>query len=375
MAKTRNQKNKEQKRKIGWYPKLLLILLGIFAVFNAIIWVSKGFCDWYVRKVFPLAVNTIGRFSDMIPFNFGDMLLIMVVVLFFMGILMLVMSPFFRERIWPVTKRFWKFLIVFVLVILIELSMNWWVLYHTTSIRDKEIPEGREYTNVEFARLYNYVVDNLNDLVDRVARDENGVPYCEIDINEESIKLVKSMEIMYPELGGYYPQPKGMSFSDFFSQRYIGGYYFPVTMESNINTNMAEINFPFTTCHELSHLKGIIREDEANYIGILACMSSSDVFFRYSGYMTAFNYLADELPEVPDYMEILHVNPRVYDDSVFIPQETWDRIEDEAILDTDFIKDVSDVILDTSLNMNGIEEGIESYNEVNTLLLHYFLDR
>lgn len=50
-------------------------------------------------------------------------------------------------------------------------------------------------------------------------------------------------------------------------------------MEANYNRQMYVANVPATLCHELSHLKGVILEDEANFLGYLACVSSEDAFF------------------------------------------------------------------------------------------------
>ena len=58
---------------------------------------------------------------------------------------------------------------------------------------------------------------------------------------------------------------------------------------------MTPYNIPHTICHELSHLKGFMREDEANFIGYLACIRSDDPMFRYSGYLTGWIYAGNAL--------------------------------------------------------------------------------
>ena len=40
---------------------------------------------------------------------------------------------------------------------------------------------------------------------------------------------------------------------------------------------MVSYNLPFTTCHELSHLRGFMQEEEANFIGFLACVNADDM--------------------------------------------------------------------------------------------------
>ena len=58
---------------------------------------------------------------------------------------------------------------------------------------------------------------------------------------------------------------------------------------------MPYYNIPHTICHELSHLKGFMREDEANFIGYLACIGSDSPDFRYSGYLTGWVYAGNAL--------------------------------------------------------------------------------
>ena len=123
-----------------------------------------------------------------------------------------------------------------------------------------------------------------------------------------------------------------------------------------------------------AHLKGFIFEDEANFIAIIACMNSSEPFFRYSGFILAYDYLSGSFP-VESGLGRLAVDERVIYDDVFISDEKWVEIEKSSPLPTSVVKEVSDKLIDNSLKINGVEEGIGSYGEVVTLLLHYFLDR
>ena len=66
-------------------------------------------------------------------------------------------------------------------------------------------------------------------------------------------------------------------------------------MEAHYNPNIPAYNQPAVLCHELSHLKGFMREDEANYIAYLACMASEDPNIRYSGLMLAYTHSINAL--------------------------------------------------------------------------------
>jgi hypothetical protein len=78
---------------------------------------------------------------------------------------------------------------------------------------------------------------------------------------------------------------------------YLGflGYYDPFTGEAQVNTTMPAFIIPYTTCHEIGHQLGYATEDEANFSGYLAAISSTDQRFHYSAYFDLFNYANHEL--------------------------------------------------------------------------------
>ena len=183
----------------------------------------------------------------------------------------------------------------------------------------------------------------------------------------------------YDGLSGFYPRPKPLLFSDFMCQQYMQGYYFPFSMEANYNDVMYLMNKPATLCHELAHLKGYIYEDEANFIGFLACVSSDDLFFQYSGYLSVLYYLDNDFydavgGDLERYRQEEAILPQVHADNIFVKQEDWDRINEEALIDTEIVEAASDSFTEASLKLNGVEDGMISYNRVVKLLLQYYLD-
>lgn len=367
--------NKEKRRGIHVsYKGFCMFMLVLIIVLNALAWGSRRFCDAYVRYIFPIALNTWGRLWGLFPIAIGDIALgfsvMWLLVLLGMGI----MSIFFRGRLWMIAKCVGRSFFAYLLIILFVLTINWWMLYHTTSINERIFPDGSTYMAADLVQLYNSMTEEANALVDAVPRDAEGNPYSDIDIAAEAIRLMKELSDTFPLLSGFYPQPKQMGLSAFFSQQYISGYYFPVTLEANINALMMEINDPFVTCHELAHLKGYIREDEANCLGIMACLRSENAFFRYSGLLAALGYLEGAIYDnasCTDYTLAVR-RDETYADNVFLSREAWEEVEEQAVISTDVVSTVSDVLVDTSLKVNGISDGKISYNRVVELLLYYY---
>jgi hypothetical protein len=146
-------------------------------------------------------------------------------------------------------------------------------------------------------------------------------------------------------------------------------------MEASINGLMSIGNKPFTMCHELAHTRGYIFEDEANLIGFLACINSDDVFFQYSGYLSMLNYVNNTFyrsVDIDTYNSHVKVSDLVWYDDQFLTKEAWEYVNSHSILPTETVKKAADTFVDTTLKVNGVTEGMLSYNHfVDLLLTHY----
>ena len=165
----------------------------------------------------------------------------------------------------------------------------------------------------------------------------------------------------------------------------MAGYYFPFSMEANINQVMELMNRPSAMCHELAHLRGYIFEDEANFISYLACIQSGDDTFVYSGYLSVLYYVYRDvekalkqdptiLQQCSEELKPVGVKEIVWQDAVFVSEEEWDRINGKALIDTETVDKASDVFIDTNLKVNGVADGSISYSRVVLLLLQYYCD-
>jgi hypothetical protein len=219
------------------------------------------------------------------------------------------------------------------------------------------------------------VVTKCNELSLEVPRDENGEVLYEGDMEEDAKKAIENISSEYPRLSGYITTPKILYFSGFMSQQYMQGYYFPFSMEANINGIMKIMNKPFTMCHELSHTKGFIYEDEANFLGFLACIESGNTVFEYSGYLGVLNYINNDYYDAvgrSEYLEHVAISDLVKEDNMFLSDESWREVEDNSVLDTELVKEAADTFVDTSLKMSGVSDGKISYNRVVGLIITYY---
>ncbi len=51
------------------------MIAGVILLLHAAAWCISGFSDWYIAHIFPIWVNTYGRFTALFPFSVGEILL------------------------------------------------------------------------------------------------------------------------------------------------------------------------------------------------------------------------------------------------------------------------------------------------------------
>lgn len=369
------QKNTKERKKFKKYWLVILIITVITIILNLLA-LSSGFSDFYIDHIFPLWVNTYGRFSGLFGFSLGEKLLIAGILLIAAALVSAVLLIFFRKRegCRKYARIFFKtFLGIFLGVILI-MTLNCTLLYGGSKLSLSENGK-RDYTVEELENLRNMIVENCNRLAEQMERDEEGYVVYSGDMYEEAVKAMHGISDEFPRFRGYYPKAKPISGSVFMTQTYTSGVYFPFSMEANYNSLMYIVNYPGVICHEYSHLKGYILEDEANFMAYLACINSEDPFFRYSGYSSVLGYVNNSYYDSvsPErYSAQPEVSETVWKDYIFLTSENWEKVEEESVFDTEKVDEVSDTLTDSSLKFFGVEDGIVSYDRVTELLLEYY---
>lgn len=394
-------KNKEKKSKksIGIYISIVAVLL----LFQIIAWNSRAFSDAYIAYIFPIWVNTYGRITGIFPFSVGEWMIVAGLLVVLMAILLgcSMILPWCRhsEGYCRGVKGYFCFFAWTLLAVFAIMTLNCTMIYHGSTFSEKYFGGEQEQQEMtleerteELLQIYNDIVAHCNTLSAEMERDESGaVVYSGgvdsrgrvVDMEDKAIDVMQSLGKTYGQLDGYYPRPKAMFFSDFMCQMYMCGYYFPFSMEANYNDVMYLMKKPATMCHELAHIRGYIYEDEANFIAFLACVESDDATFQYAGYLSVLNYVANDLyktrladpesyAEAREAVHPLQLLQQVQEDNIFVTQEEWDRINGKAVVDTETVDNVSDTLTDASLKMNGVSDGMVSYNRVVELLLQWY---
>ena len=161
-------------------------------------------------------------------------------------------------------------------------------------------------------------------------------------------------------------KPKSLVFGVVQSYLGISGIYMPWTGECCVVGDTPLPNLPATMAHELAHRQGAAPEDEANFLGIIACLASDDPRVQYSGMFYAFIHLSNAVyaHDKEAHAELWRgLDGRVADDlrSVTRHYEQYDGPASEA----------GEAINDAYLHVMQQPEGVRSYGMVVDLLIAY----
>lgn len=365
-TKAVSQKNRKKGQPIRWkrwlwvvIPTLIMLILQFLA--RKTLW----FGTWYIEHIFPLYVNTIGRLMSVFSFSVVEFGLYGIIL----WVLWITVSSIYKSvrkkgKILILLGDWFHKVLTAAALLLMVYTMTCGINYYAESFSSKESFTVQKSSKEELIELCNYLVDQVNEAAVGLPLEDGGM-LLTVDVQEEAVKAMQAAGELYDSLSGYYPQPKPVMVSWILSVQQLCGIYSPFTVEANFNQEMTDYNIPSTACHELSHLKGFAREDEANFIAYLACMASDSAEFNYSGAMLAYIHSINALYSTGDYEAWGAVRSRLCDTALrdlAANNAFWDQFEGK-------VAEVSNQVNNTYLQINNQSDGVKSYGRMVDLLL------
>lgn len=328
------------------------VLFGISVILQICARSFPAFADGYARMVYPLWVGIFGRFFGIFPFSVVE---ISIYALVF-GAIVYGMRHF-REPINLVGKTWFLVSLLFFLF-----TVNCGINYYAVPFSIYAGLETGQYSTEDLKQLCEFLVERVNENLSAEAYQDHRLEW-----RQEGVASMRQAGNEYESLSGFYPLPKEVTVSAILSVQQLSGVYAPFTIEANFNGDMPDYNIPHTICHELSHLKGFMREDEANFIGYLACIRSDRQAFRYSGYLTGWVYAGNAL-----YRENQEAYFTLYEQ---LSDEAKRNLKENNAFWRQYegkVAEVSTQINDTYLKMNDQADGVKSYGRMVDLMLSDF---
>lgn len=357
--------------KIRWIIAAVSAFLAAAAIIPARF--STAFADWYAFTIYPVLQTVFSGISGIFPFSVGEIMVIAAVITAIAAI-----AYFITRLIKPKTPRK-SFLISSLATTTMTLTLAAVMFVYNCGINYYRSPFSvysgiavEKYTKEQVYEVLKHTIIQANLAIQDIELDGEGRCVLPENYLDLTTAAMNNLAEQYPVLDSYYPHAKPVMLSKPWCYTKIVGVFTPFSMEANFNTCNTTESTGHTICHELSHLTGFMREDEANFIAYLACRESGDSYLMYSGYYHTMCQLLNAYHSVAtteEYIEVISmVSPQVYN-QIILKNEYWSQFDTP-------VAEVSSTINDTYLKVNNQTDGEKSYGRmVDLVIAEYFQNK
>lgn len=354
-------------KQINSYKPLVfagVFVLTVWILVNSLsnwMYFTREFYPAFYKMFYPLYSILFGW----IPFSIGDIFYALLFVTLITS-LVIMTRCFLLGQKWRGIRVLAR-LIKFISFLYLFFYLVWGFNYYKPNLSEKL--KGQKYSIEELKNIAEYSLENSLVLRENLEEDREGVLkfkrkefYQDLPTN----LTLKNIDLKYAKL----PSNSVKKYSLYsIMMRYFGvsGYYNPFSGEAQVTRLTPTTNLPVTMAHEQAHQMGYATEYEANFIGYLTCIQSSDDKLKYAANFKSLKYTLSE------------IYPK---DSLFVREKLEafsEAMKRDYKAERDFYDKYSgradrmfSAMNNAYLKANNQEEGIESYNRFVELLVGYF---
>ena len=275
---------------------VLVLLSGLVILFHVLTRknyaLNAALSDGFVRPVHKL----LSRFTARLPFSVAEALIAAAVLGLLATVGVSAVRLFRRRAGWAQVYKVFVSLLAAGLCFYGSFCLLWGCYFYADDFIARSGLDAGEISVQELETVTAYFAALANEYAPLVSRDESGV--CSSDraaVLERSPEVYRRAEERFPVLAWPEIPAKGVFFSRIMSYLDFTGFFFPLTAEANVNTDFPPSLFASTVAHELAHLRGVAKEQEANFVAVLACLEYGDKDYVYSASLLAYTHLGNAL--------------------------------------------------------------------------------
>ena len=336
-------------------PQILLVkLLAHFPEF-----VEK----YYSNGLYQFISSLMHYVFGWIPFSVGDVLYTIAIVYI---IRWLIIN---RKRLLKDTKNWFLDVLTAISIGYFAFHLLWAFNYYRLPLH-KSLNLSNDYTTKDLIHITKDLIAKTNLIHGLIVKDNNAkvvMPYTKSELLNLTPQGFEQLAKDYPQLAYHTSSLKRSIYGLPLTYMGFSGYLNPFTNEAQIDGLIPTYKYPTTASHEIAHQLGYAAENEANFIGALAAIDHSNIYFNYSGYSFALQHCLNEL-----YVR----DPAKYQDLIVTVDigvlKNYKEVKDFWIA----YENPSEVFFKNTysgfLKANNQAAGIETYSYVVALFVNYF---
>lgn len=323
----------------------------------------------YSTGIYPALSGLAARVTGLAPFSIAEFLVVLFVLSLLIYIILMIRKIIkYRKTRGQTASRFIATLLGISGVVWFGFTALCGLNYHRLSFAQASGLDVRPSTAQELVELCEDLAASANKYGANTPRNADCVSVSSYpDWYSAAARAAGCYDVAgekYSVLSGFSPRPKPVFASKAMSMADLVGIYFPFTFEANFNSDVPAYVIPSAMLHELAHYKGFMREDEANFISYIACVSSGDNDFAYSGVMLALIHSTNALyaTDTDAYWQIIDSLSDGVQNDFRANNEYWKQFEG-------LVAQISTNVNDVYLKTNSQPSGVKSYGRMVDLLL------
>lgn len=349
------------------------ICIGV-ALFSLIIHIATlnipAFADLVSNTIGTAVRFLLAKLTMWLPFSFAEFIIISLPVWLFIMIYWAVKAASSKKQY--VYAKYVCFLLCIILCIYSSFVLTLGTAYHGKTLDQKMGINTELVSPTELYDTASILIDGAHTELENIEfkyGSSSVMPYDLDTMNDLLNKAAKKAADKYPFISKLSSNLKYVLLSEPMSYTHITGVYTFFTGEANININFPDYTIPFTAAHELSHQRGIARENEANFCAFLICMESDDPYIRYSAYVNMYEYFSSPLYSADSEL-YYQLNAKI-DNKIKYEMIAFNEFFDKY--EKNVVSEVSGTINNNYLQLQGQTAGSKSYGLVVDLAVAYLL--
>ncbi len=347
---------------------ILLPIALVSGVIHLISIFSESFADFFNFTIAGVYRLITAKLTGIYPGSIGEMITILAPV--FAIILVIFVFYHAQKEHYRLLYRTLSGVFAVLLFLYSSFVFTLGTGYHTTELDERLGLTRTELSAAQLKEVSLWLAEKVNEYiedVDYIDESFSVMPYSFKEMNEKLCVAYKKAAEKYDFIMGYSSVVKPVMSSKFLSKAGMLGMYNYYTGETNVNVDYYDYNLVFTTAHEMSHQRGISREDEANFMAFLVCLESDDPYINYCGYLSMFEYMLNPLysslaaiEDIASYSRVLAaLDERARNDIGMSNKKTEEQ--------QGTVSNVFNKVNDTYIKFNGDKDGTKSYGLVAEL--------
>ena len=314
-------------------------------------------------------LQSLGLRSAKLPFSAAELLIVLAVV----GLLLYILYCLKRIlRFQKPLRQLYRLVmtpVCLALAVYGGFCLLWGTYYYGDDFVTQSGLEMKDVSTADLRTVTAWFAGLSNTYSAYVPRDEDGV--CATDrkaVLERSARLYNGLEEDFPCLDGPGLRAKSIGCSRLLSYLDFTGFFFPFTGEANVNIDFPPSLFASTVAHELAHQRGVAKEQEANFVAVVACLHNGDPDYVYSAALLAYSHLSNALYSADRlaWQEIYNSLDEAVLRDFAANQQYWQTFKTP-------VQSVADTVYEGFLQSYDQNLGLRSYGACVDLLVNYYI--